>query len=130
MSGAAHLVVRLGEALAALPAAGVRRVVRGVRLHGLPGSGAGLLGLAEFAGEPLAVVELATLIGLEAAATPPPVTVVAWVGVGEERELLGLAVDDALEVADFAGEDLSSGAALLRGRPVRLVDLESLGVEA
>jgi chemotaxis signal transduction protein len=129
VSGAAHLVVRVGDALAALPAGGVRRVVRGVRLHGLPGSGAGLLGLAEFAGEPLAVLELAPLLGLEPAATPPPVTVVAWVGAGEERELLGLAVDDALEVADLAGEDLTSGAALVRGRPVRLVDLETLGAE-
>jgi len=129
VSGVAHLVVRVGDTLAAIPARGVRRVVRGVRLHGLPGGGEGLLGLAEFAGEPLAVLELAPLLGLERSETPPAVTVVAWVGANEERELLGLGVDEALEVAELAREDFAAGSALVRGRSVQLVDLESLGVQ-
>ncbi len=128
----AHLLVRLGDATVALPAGSVRRVVRSLRLFPLPGAGEGLIGLAEFAGEPLAVLDLSRMLGLESAAGPTPaVTVVAWVGAPEERELVGLAVDEALEVAELEiGAALAGGGELLVGdRPVRLVDLERLGEE-
>jgi chemotaxis signal transduction protein len=129
----AHLLVRVGETTAALPASAVRRVARALRLHPLPGSGEGLLGLAEFAGEPLAVLDLARLLGVGAAVSEaPPVTVVAWLGAGSERELVGLAVDEALEVAELdVARAAAGGGELLAGqRPVRVVDLERLGEEA
>lgn len=132
MSGA-HLLVRLGDATAALPAAAVRRVVRSLRLYPLPGAGEGLLGLTEFAGEPLAVLDLRRMLGFEAdAGSTPAVTVVAWVGTPEERELVGLAVDEALEVAELeVAAAIAGGGELLFGeRPVRLVDLERLGEES
>jgi chemotaxis signal transduction protein len=128
---AAHLLVRTGDMVAALPAAAVRRVVQTPRLHPLPGAGGGLLGLVEFAGEPLAVLDLARLLGAageEGAARQ--VTVVAWAGAAEDRELLGLAVDEALEVIELDVAAAGAGGELLaRDRPVRLVDLESLGGE-
>lgn len=129
----AHLLVRIGESTAALPASGVRRVVRTPRLHPLPGAGEGLLGLAEFAGEPLAVLDLAGLLGsAEAAGAVPAVTVVAWVGPGADRELVGLAVDEALEVTeiDTRAAAEAGGEVLLADRPVRLIDLQTLGGEA
>jgi chemotaxis signal transduction protein len=128
---AEHLLVRVGGTTAALPAGAVRRVVRALRLHPLPGAGPGLIGLAEFAGEPLAVLDLARLLGVDGAATgpAPPVTVVAWVGAAAERELVGLAVDEALEVTSLEGAAVAEGEALLRGAPVRLLDLERLGAE-
>lgn len=128
----AHLLVRVGETTAALPAAAVRRVVRALRLHPVPGAGEGLLGLSEFAGEPLAVLDLASLMGTPGVAgAAPPVTVVTWIGAGAERELVGLAVDEALEVADLdaAAAAAGSGELLLGERPVRLLDLERLGEE-
>jgi chemotaxis signal transduction protein len=132
MSGA-HLLVRLGETTAALPAAAVRRVARALRLYPLPGAGEGLLGLAEFAGEPLAVLDLARLLGVAGAAgEAPPVTVVTWLGHGADRELVGLGVDEALEVAelDVARAAAGGGEVLVGGRPVRLVDLDRLGEDA
>ena len=129
----AHLLVRVGETTAALPATAVRRVVRAPRLYPVPGAGEGLLGLAEFAGEPLAVLDLAALMGAPGAAgATPPVTVVTWIGAGGERELVGLAVDEALEVADIDAATAAAGGGglLLDERPVRLLDLERLGEEA
>jgi len=125
-----YLLVRCGEKVAALPAAAVRRVVRGTRLHPLPGAGPGLIGLAEFAGEPLAVLDLAQLLGEERGSSRPPVTVVTWLGSGEERELVGLGVDDAIEVVELDPSALALGTALVGGRPVAVVDTERLGVEA
>lgn len=130
MSKAAYLLVRLGESTAALPASAVRRVVRGARLHPLPGTGPGLLGLAEFAGEPLAVLDLAQLLGQERRSSRPPVTVVTWLGSGDDRELVGLGVDDAIEVAELDVAALATGQALIGGRPVVVVDTDQLGVEA
>jgi chemotaxis signal transduction protein len=130
VSSAAYLLVRVGERVVALPAEAVRRVVRGARLHPCPGAGPGLVGLAEFAGEPLAVLDLAQLLGDERHRGRPPVTVVTWLGSGNDRELVGLGVDEALEVADIDPVALGFGEAELGGRAVAGVDLDLLGVEA
>lgn len=130
MTATPYLLVRIGERVAALPALAVRRVVRGARLHPLPGAGPGLIGLAEFAGEPLAVLDLAQLLGEERRTSRPPVTVVTWLGSGSDRELVGLGVDDAIEVIELEASALALGQALVGGRPVVVVDLEQLGVEA
>jgi len=114
MSGG-HLLVRAGATVCALPVAAVRRVLRPLPLHPLPGAGPALRGLAEYAGEPLPVLDLARLL-----AAPPggaaacPVTVVAWAGEGAGRELVGLAADAALAVV----AELPEG--------VRLLDLAAL----
>lgn len=63
MNGA-HLVVRLGPQRVALPAAAIERVVRGLNILPLPGAAAATVGLAEFAGEPLAVVDLGHWLGV------------------------------------------------------------------
>jgi chemotaxis signal transduction protein len=139
---AVQLLVRLGVATAALPAAAVRRVARSLPVAPLPGASGALLGLVEFGGEPLPVLDLAQLLersaaestapetraagGARPAAKPAPaVTVIAWVGDAGERELLGLAVDEALDVARLEPSDIP-GEALHAGVPVRLVDLERL----
>lgn len=130
MTTTPYLLVRLGERLAALPALAVRRVVRGARLHPLPGAGPGLVGLAEFAGEPLAILDLAQLLGDERESSRPPVTVVTWLGSGSDRELVGLGVDDAIEVVELDPTALALGQALVGGRPVVVVDTERLGAAA
>ena len=57
-------------------------------------------------------------------------TVVTWLGSGDERELVGLGVDDAIEVVELDPSALALGTALVGGRPVAVVDTERLGVEA
>jgi chemotaxis signal transduction protein len=132
---ATHLLVRAGEYVCALPLAAVQRVLRALPLHPLPGSAPELKGLAEFGGDPLPVLDLARLARAPQGANPPyPVTVIAWVGPPQERELVGLAADAALEVAYLAaasvvGGDggLIAGEAVLAGQVVRVMNLEALG---
>ena len=93
----------------------------------MPGAGRGLLGLIEFAGEPLAVLDLAGLLGLDSAEIRrPTITVVARLGRAGERELVGLAVDEALGVVPLAVPP-EGGETKHEGVPVRFVDLERLG---
>ncbi|HVT58779.1 MAG TPA: chemotaxis protein CheW [Thermoanaerobaculia bacterium] len=128
--------MRAGEYICALPIADVRRVVRALPLHPLPGSAPELKGLAELGGDPLPVLDLALLVRAPQGTNPTyPVTVVAWAGPPEERELVGLAADAALEVAyvpplPAAGGGFVAGEALVAGRVVRVVDLAMLGAPA
>jgi purine-binding chemotaxis protein CheW len=132
-----HLLVRSGEYLCALPLSSVRRVVRALTVRPLPGSSEELKGLSEFAGEPLPVVDLAKLVGAPPSANPEyPVTVVAWAGPPDGRELIGLAADAALEVVELparsvvAGEGgVIFGETSVGDEAVRVLDLEALGGE-
>ena len=132
-----HLLVRAGEYVCALPLRSVRRVLRALTVHPLPGAAAELKGLAEFAGEPLAGARPGAPGGAPPGANPAyPVTIVVWVGPEDARELVGLAADAALEVAEVAarlggGGDggFILGEAMVDGEVVRVVDLEALGGE-
>jgi chemotaxis signal transduction protein len=135
---ATHLLVRAGEYVCALPLAVVRRVVRALPLHPLPGSAPELRGLAELAGEPLLVLDLARLARAPQGGNPAhPVTVVAWAGPAGARELIGLAADAALDVARLDAAAVMGGdGALIRGETVvggqvvRVINLEALGQES
>lgn len=123
--------------MCALPLDRVRRVVRALAVAPLPGAAAELLGLAEFGGEPLPVLDLATLIGAGAGATAElPVTVVVSAGPDGASELAGLLADAALDVAEVppappgGARRLVAGEVLVSGRPVRRLDLAALGSAA
>src|SRR5215208_3550285 len=89
-----HLLVRAGEYSCALPLTAVRRVVRALTVHPLPGAAGELEGLAEFGGEPLPVLNLARLVNSPPGANPAyPVTIVTWVGPADAREMIGFAAD-------------------------------------
>jgi len=133
-----HLLVRAGEYACALPLAAVRRVVRAVAVHPLPGAAGELEGLAEFGGEPLPVLNLAQLVKASPGANPAyPVTVVVWVGAAPAREMVGLSADAALEVVHVPAESIVAGdgglllgEAPIGGEVVRVLNLEALGHEA
>lgn len=133
-----HLLVRAGDYVCALPLTAVRRVLRSVTVHPLPGSSPELKGLAEFAGEPLPILDLSRLVGAPPGANPPfPVTIVVWVGGADSRELVGLAADAALEVVDVTPGSIvaGDGGFILGEAPigkevVRVLHLEALGREA
>lgn len=131
---AGHLLVRVGEQICALPVGAVRRVVRALTVHPLPGARAELAGLAEFAGEPLPVLDLGRLIGAPIGPHPLfPVTVVVWSRTEEGREAIGLAADEALEVVDLSASSwlpasgFLAGEALLGEQVVRVLDPDRLG---
>ncbi len=129
------LLVRAGDQQCALPLERVRRVVRALQVHPLPGAAPELLGLAEYGGEPLPVLDLARLIAASpVGAGAAAVTVIVTAGPRGASELVGLAADAALDIveaplAGLAGADhaLVVGEVLLAGRPVRVLDLGMLG---
>ncbi|HKV07532.1 MAG TPA: chemotaxis protein CheW [Thermoanaerobaculia bacterium] len=135
---ASHLLVRAGEYVCALPLSSVRRVVRALTVHPLPGATDELLGLAEFGGEPLPVLNLARLINAPPGANPSyPVTIVVWAGAADSREMVGLSADAALEVVKVQRDSIVAGdggfllgEAPLKGDVVRVVNLEAFGREA
>ncbi|MGE5234325.1 MAG: chemotaxis protein CheW [Acidobacteriota bacterium] len=135
----AHLLVSAGGVVCGVPLDAVRRVVRALAVQPLPGSSRELLGLAEFAGEPLPVLDLAALVagGTSAPGGPSPVTVVVWAGPQDDRELVGLAVEAALEVRPLEiAAVVPSASGLVRGEVgleeavVRVLDLRLLGSAA
>ncbi len=129
------LLVETGDYLCALPVNRIRQVVRALPVHPLPGASPELLGLAEFTGEPIPVLDLGRLVGAPTGARPPnPVTVVVWAGPPDARELVGLAADAALEIVEIAPADVAAagtgpvgGEVVVDGRPACLVNLEALG---
>lgn len=133
-----YLLVRAGEYQCALPLHTVRRVVRALPVRALPGSADELKGLAEFAGEPLPVLDLARLVDAPAGASSEyPVTVVALAGPETDRELVGLAADAALEVVELPVRSIVTGQGgvvlgevSLEEEAVRVINLRALGAES
>ncbi len=133
MTVSAHLVVRAGGRCCGLPLPAVRRVVRELTLHPVPASARRLLGLAQFGGEPLAVVDLATLIG--EVAGHGGLTVVLDRRRGRGGAGLGLAVDAVLGVRRLGppqGPCREASSAVVTGEvasadgPVLLLDAERI----
>lgn len=135
VSSERYLLVRCGEDFCVIPLLRVRRIVRDLAVSPLPGTTPELKGLAEFGGEPLPVLDLGRLVDAPPGANPPyAVTVLAWAGPEEARELVGLAVDSVVEVVEVPGDSVvAGGEGIVRGeasvgdRPVRVLALSALG---
>lgn len=129
------LLLSAGDRLAAVDARQVRRILRALPTVPLPGAQPELLGLAEYGGEPLPVLDLAQLIGAKPGPPPSfPVTVVVWVGPPSRPELVGLAADAALDLVRIpqeqvvpVGEGLVAGEVALPQGTAEVLDLSRLG---
>jgi chemotaxis signal transduction protein len=128
--------VRVGTLTCALPSGSVQRVRRGLKIYPVPGSNPHLFGLTQSDGEPLAVLDLLRLLDGEAQIeSAQPLVVVVTAGPQESSETIGLAVDEALEVAvvpDGAITAASSGGLVCGTASVddgsaRVLDLSTLG---
>lgn len=128
------LLVEAGASFLALPLTRVRRVVRALPVYPLPATATGLLGLAEFTGEPIAVFDLGCLVGAAPCGRrSSPATVVVWTGPEDARELIGLAVDAAVEIVELPADDRPFAASgvvtrevAVAGRTVRLLNVDAL----
>ncbi len=97
-----YLLVATGAHRCALPIGRVRGIVPSLGVFPLPTTDPNLLGLAEYAGEPLPVFDLAGVVGAPpGGAAEFPVTVVVWVGSEQEREAVALAADGVLRLAEL-----------------------------
>jgi chemotaxis signal transduction protein len=92
------LLVRTGSLSCALPASDVVRVVRHLRSHVVPGSRSHLVGLAQYGGDPLPVLDLHALVDRGASKARHQSTVILGRGRMRGHSVLGLAVDEALRV--------------------------------
>lgn len=129
------LLLSAGDRLAAVDARQVRRILRALPTVPLPGAQPELLGLAEYGGEPLPVLDVAQLIGAKPG--PPasfPVTVVVRAGPSSQQELVGLAADAAVDLVLIPeervvplGEGLVAGEVALPQGTAEVLDLSRLG---
>lgn len=101
--GPQYLVVRSGSNRCAIPVAAAKLVAQAPTLSPLSGSKPRLLGLAQIAGEPVAVVELQALLDGEGRpGGEHELTVV--IRRSDGMATLGLAVDEAFGVVPIPGE--------------------------
>lgn len=127
------LLVRVGALSCALPASDVVRVVRGLPCHPVPGSQAHLIGLAQYGGEPLPVLDLHALVEGGVSGVRHRSTVILGRGRRRDRSVLGLAVDDALRIVDLPDTAATDGALELvtdsvevEGEAVKVLNTERL----
>ena len=95
------LLVRTGRLSCALPASDVVRVVRRLRCHAVPGSRSRLVGLAQYGGDPLPVLDLHVLVEGGASNARHHSTVILGRGRRRGHPVLGLAVDEVLRVVNL-----------------------------
>jgi len=111
------LLVRTGQARYALPLAAVRRVLRSLQIFPVPAAQPQLVGLAQWRGEPMPILDLAALVReTEPPPAADPTVVVVRVGPTEDRELVGLVVtevESVVKATPSLGEARSRG--LVRG---------------
>ena len=114
------LLVRTGNLSCALPASDVVRVVRHLRCHAVPGSRSHLVGLAQYGGDPLPVLDLQVLVDRGVSNARHHSTVI----LGRSREfghsILGLAVDEVLRVVELPQRAAANSDAALVSETVEL----------
>lgn len=118
------LLVRAGGVSYAVPASQVRHLVRGLTCFPVPGSSPRLLGLAQFAGEPLAVLDLPALAEGGQARSGHWVTVILGRSGRDSWPAIGLAVDEALRVEALDWDEPVAGQRRLVGGVVRVGGIE------
>jgi chemotaxis signal transduction protein len=127
------LLLRSGGSSCALPADDVVRVVRDVICHPVPGSQPHFMGLAQYGGEPLPVLDLHAMVEGEATRTRHRSTVILGRGRRRAHSLVGLAVEEVLRVAEVGraassehASDLVTGVAHIEGEAVLILNSERL----
>ena len=120
---ATHVRVCSGREHYALPVGGVREIAPVGRIAPVPGASAEVLGVWNLRGDVMAVVDLATLLGLEEGEADRIV-------VAEGGDLhAGLAVESVIDVCSLpearepVESEYLSGAVLVDRVPVGIVDL-------
>lgn len=117
------LLVRSGESRYALPVSIVQRIVHDLPSHPVPGAQPRLHGLAQFAGEPMPVLDLrATVEGEEVTNTGTRTTVIVSYRTRSDRSLLGLAVTEVLNICQTAKTEETDGFG--DGGPSETVEIE------
>ena len=128
-----YLLVRSGGRSYGVSTRHVRHVVRGLPYHPVPGGQPHLLGLAQYGGEPLAVLDIDALLQHARPRSSYRSTVVLGRRGRRSRIMIGLAVDEARRVERLpgaieatAGGPYVSGTVDVDGEPVQILDASVL----
>lgn len=106
------LLVRLGERLFALPISTVEEVLRMVALTPPDAGVKGVIGLADYHGRPVAVIDPRGLLG----ETPAPIRASQAVVLCKlEPLLLGLRVDEVVDITQVQPDDIYTAEEVLPG---------------
>jgi chemotaxis signal transduction protein len=122
-----HVQVRVGTELYALPVVRVLEVGEMRALTFAPGASRATLGICNLRGDLLPVFDLATVLGLPRSEDPQRMLVAERGGTRA-----GFAVDEVTDVDELpeadqeADSDLLSGAALIDGSLVGVIDVDRL----
>lgn len=124
---AMHVCVRSGGEHYALPVGGVREIAELGQIRPVPGAPTAVLGVWNLRGDVMALLDMATLLGLEPDAEPSRIL------VAEDGELrAGLAVESVLDVGTLpealepSDSAYLSGAVLIERTPVGVIDLAAV----
>ena len=136
-AGERFLTARAGDDICAIPLTSVQQVVREMTVYPLPGTGVELRGLSEYEGEPLVVLDLASVVGATLVpGAEKPVVVVVRLVLEDHEELVGLAVAEAIDIVALDSDQLveeSDGAVVGRaavdGALLRVLDLNRWALE-
>jgi len=127
------LLVRTGSLNCALPTADVVRVVRRLRCYAVPGSRSHLVGLAQYGGDPLPVLDLHVLVERGVSSARHHSTVILGRGRRRGHSVLGLAVDEVLRVVDLplraatdSDSDLVGETVEFEGEEVKVLNTQQL----
>lgn len=127
------LLVRTGSLRCALPASDVVRVERRLRCYAVPGSRSHLVGLAQYGGDPLPVLDLHVLLERDVSKSRHQSTIILGRGRKRGGSVMGLAVDEVLRVVDLpkraAGDsntELVGDTVELDGEKVKVLNTQQL----
>ena len=101
------LLVTAGGELFGIPASRIIRVLRDVTVHPIPGARPPLVGLGQYGGEPVAVVDLLELVRGRASGSVQRVVVLVSPDRRMGHEMIGLAVDEATRLDVSGGSPVS-----------------------
>jgi purine-binding chemotaxis protein CheW len=103
----------------AIPLDRVRGVVPARPFTALPGAVSPVRGVINVRGRIVTVVDLAAHLGYQDAADQPDHRIVIVEAAGRQ---IGLAASDVLRILRVLPEEMASGAALLDGRSIEIID--------
>jgi len=123
------LLAKAGGEHFALLAARIVRVLRDVTIHPIPGAGPPVVGLAQYAGEPVAVVDLFESIHGRSSETVQQIVVLIARERRTRRDVVGLAVDETIRLERIRDVSIDGhpeppvlGWTDISGNRVRVVD--------
>jgi purine-binding chemotaxis protein CheW len=122
-----HVRVRVAGEQYALPVGSVLEVAERGKITPVPGAPPEVLGVRNFHGQVIPVIDMASRLGLDRDAEAPLIVVAQ-----EGEHQAGLAVDEVLEVGEMpkvsneTESDLLAGAATIEGSLVGVVDVAAV----